>query len=416
MITLLKIEKELITILGNYSAEEIQFSNCNETFKIKVIELLNCNNENDIISYIENELYKSEIIKKYLDDKIHISFNDHINQQIVCIKEDLVYLDNFSNDLNEKLKGNNIKIEEIKNNHWGNDKYELEVDNKKFNENLTKVSTTKNSYLFQLEKFKQFLIENIDLSNYDVSASKKSLDFISKILFRNEIRYHLYFKSIEIEKKCFNIIEIDIYNYNKTFKEISSFFKNNIKINPNVIPNNWKKILFSVVKNLKLKFDGTYTDDDFALINNQINISAFDYSFFIALRNNLNQEEFITQDNLLFLPLSGGVMARIIFKNYTFSENENLVYVNGKINNNSFLNKESAELYSLDGYGTGAVNINVPKGYTFIIQNLFCQISFHATPILFENNTSKIFNNLSNDSKKYDDDNDYDEDYNYKKK
>lgn len=417
MITPLKIEKKLITLLGNYSSEEIQFSNCNETFKRKVIDALSFNNENDIISYIESELFKSEIIKKYLDGKIQISFDEYLSQQIDNINKDLIILVSFEAELNDKIEKNNIKIKEKSSSYdWEYHKYGILQNSKEFNETLTNVNTVKNSHFFQLEKFKQFLAENIDLSNYDVNTSKKSLDLISRILFRNEIRYHLYFKSIEIEEKCFNIIEIDNYNYNKTYKEISRFFKNNIKINPNVIPNDWKKILFSIVKNLKSKFDGTYTDDDFALINNQINISAFDYSFFIALRNNLYQEEFITQDNLLFLPLSGGIMAQIIFKNYTFSENENLVYANGKINNNSFSNIESAELYSLDGYGIGKVNINLPKGYTFIIQNLFCQISFHATPILFENNTSKIFNNLSNDSKKYDDDNDSDEDYNYKKR
>ncbi|GEM_PF-5909745 len=418
MISPLNIEEELLALLKNYSSEEIQFSNVNEVFKIKALDLIETNNENDIISYIENELYKSEIIRKYLDDKIQFSFNEFLNQQIIIIKDDLTFVENCSIELNDKIEKNNLKIKEKSSSYdWEYHKYGILQDREELNETLTNVNTVKNSHLLQLEKFQQFLIENIELSNYDVNATKKSLTIISKILFRNELKYRLYFNSIEIEKRYYNFNEIDKSNYNRTFKEISIAFSNNLKMNPNIIPINWKKIFFSLIKNLKSKFDGYYSNDDFAFINNPINITPFDYGFFIALRNNLEQEELITHDNLLFFPLSGGIMAQIVFKNYNLSEKETLVYVNGAINNRDVLsNKNSTELYPIKGYSDGSINIHLPLGYTFLFQNLFCQIFFHATPVLFENNTSKIFNNLSNDSKKYDEDNNYDEDYNYKKR
>lgn len=408
MITPIEIEKELITLIENYSFEEIQFSNRNKVFKTKALELLDSENESDIIFYLKNELFKSAIIKKYFDDKIEISFNDFINQQITRIKDDLIFLDKRFIELNDKVGKNTIKLKDLnENNIWGNGKYELEEENKIFNEILNEIISVKKFHLNQLEISIQFLKENIDLSSYDLITSKKSLETISKILLIKEIKFPLNFKTIEIEKAKFNIVnQVEPYYLDKKFKDFSKDFKGSIKTNPNIIPDNWKKEIHLILKNLKSRFDGYYSDDNFAINNSSFNISPFDYSFFIALRNNLSQNEFITEDKVVFLPLSGGIMAQIIFKKYSLTENRMLLYVNGDIDyRDAISNKKSSELYPVESYSNGSVNILLPRGYTFLLENLFCQISFHAAPVLFENNTSKIFNNLSSDSEKYDDDN-----------
>lgn len=415
----LLLEKKLITLLGNFTGEEVHFLKHIQPALEVCKEEANLNNEAELLHYLATESFKTFAIEDYCKSKQGFPWEHYLKNKISELsteitnsKGNILSLEQIIQDKCTEFKKLNAYNQQYNSDYYLIEKEKIESKIKRFEE------TVKTNLLFY-KKYQNLISLKIDINQFDFNANKRALNTISLITQRRNFSYYLSTNLYKTEittnvYKTYSSLEESVTSDLISFDAISKKLKPYFKASPNVIPSNWKSYINFCINNSNSAFESSFTKTEF-FTEQSFPVTPFDYSFLIALRNNLIQKEFITADNIIFLPLSGGIMAEIIFKEYKKEKNDVLFYVNGVVNqSDQFYSKNKNILYSIDGYSDGSVNIETPQGYLFLAENLYCDITFHAAPILFENNTiQRISNSLPADAEKFDADNDDSDDEYY---
>lgn len=63
-------------------------------------------------------------------------------------------------------------------------------------------------------------------------------------------------------------------------------------------------------------------------------------------------------------------------------------------NNDNYSTYKKLNLYNIDGYSNGSIDIIAPKGYLICMNDLLFELNFFAAPILFENNIIQRISNV----------------------
>jgi len=405
----LDLEKKLIEVLRNFTLEETQFLIHIEPALFICKNETNLNSQEEIITYLTNEGFKTAVVKEYQNKKelFNNSLGNYLENETNEIGN---YISKINTDIeffNNKIKSKELEINQIQNSY--NREQEVRYfasDKLKLQNNISLLENAKKNNLLFIENYQKLIEDTITIEKFDCDEYEKAINNISYITLNKEFEYLLRKNDFNIELDNWitnkhSFLYSEISNYQKSFYEFSKLLYKNFKPNPNIIPINWKKHLNYCITNIDSSFENCFLNESFISNQNKISITPFDYSYFIALRNSLIQKEFITANNIIYLPLSGGIMAQIVFKYYSFSNEKVLCFTNGKQENRELNNKSNAILYK----NSESLTIQVPNGYLFLYNNLWCEIKFHSAPVLFENSTLK-FNGIIAEEDYFDDDED----------
>ena len=173
----------------------------------------------------------------------------------------------------------------------------------------------------------------------------------------------------------------------------------------NVIPINWRKLIYKIISTEKLYFTGTLGDE---FTGYKYNISRFEKSLnpidkgaLIALKNACKNNSAIMEkgDNII-LDLSGGIIANISFREkgkiITDSQTSpfELFYktsANGRFTSNI--------LYNQTGYASSSLEIETPLGYYILTEDYVIEIGFEAAAMLNNSNPIGFVANISSSAK-----------------
>ena len=228
------------------------------------------------------------------------------------------------------------------------------------------IKSLENSYNIKKKEI-QDLFERMRETNEDViflTDEENSLRFFYKLLLDKEIkdnyvdffsiRFHLKENRSQSERQLFNYLKLD----------------------ENILPKSWRKFLNEILTGKIPNFSGHRNYRRFEKAVSKL--SNVDYSYLLALKSALNyQEGIITEDNEIFLALSGGMMAKIGFKEKpsfveTFQQKETEIYFQ-KNDNRNF-----QKLYSY-------ISIEHPNQWFLLTKEFVIEIGFESAPILFGN-------------------------------
>jgi len=218
---------------------------------------------------------------------------------------------------------------------------------------------------FPREIQKSFMILRDKNEEVNLLANEENaLRFFYRIMLDKELRNNY----VEIQSIRFYLKE----NSNQSELPLSHY----LKPKQNILPKNWRKCLNKMLSEKIPNFSGEKKNWKFVKGANKL--SSIDYSYLLALKSALNyQEEIMTEDNEIFLALSGGMMSKICFQEKasfieTFQEKEVEIYY--QINHHS----DSQTLYSY-------VSIKYPNKWILLTKEFVIEIGFESAPILFGN-------------------------------
>lgn len=218
---------------------------------------------------------------------------------------------------------------------------------------------------FPREIQKSFMILRDKNEEVNLLANEENaLRFFYRIMLDKELRNNY----VEIQSIRFYLKE----NSNQPESPLPHY----LKPNQNILPRYWRKNLSKILSEKIPNFSGEKKHWRFVKSANKL--SSIDYSYLLALKSALNyQEEITTDDNEIFLALSGGMMARICFQEKasfieTFQEKEVEIYYQKNDNRNY------QTLYSY-------VSIEHPDRWFLLTKEFVIEIDFESAPILFGN-------------------------------
>ena len=162
----------------------------------------------------------------------------------------------------------------------------------------------------------------------------------------------------------------------------------------NTVPKDWRKELSKLLSG-SLPFDSGFASIKLDKMDNNITrhatiedeTKALILSALLSIKQSLmnNHQSLFTADKSIFLSLTGGVMAEILFreKGKTLKEIKEPVFYVISLNDGI---TNDITLYSQSGYN--ATTLKVINGFYVIALDYVIEILFKAAPILFESNQS----------------------------
>lgn len=215
----------------------------------------------------------------------------------------------------------------------------------------------------EIQKLFKIIKEKNEEINF-LTNEENALRFFCRIMLDRELK-DIY---VEIQSIRFYLIE----DVKKSELKLSHY----LKPEQNILPKSWRndlgEILFGKIPN----FSGHRNSNRFEKVASKL--SSVDYSYLLALKSALNyQEEIITENNEIFLALSGGMMSKICFKERasfveSFQQKETEIYYQKNDNRNY------EKLYSY-------VSIESPNKWFLLTKKFVIEISFESAPVLFGN-------------------------------
>jgi hypothetical protein len=335
-----------------------------------------------------NQLKQLEKDKVLKIDKVKSLIADilNINKEVEAIKEKV---------LNEKLS-----IEKFENDILLLNKSVFKANEKLKEENTIKKQYYKDEYDSLEFLFKLFLQEQI-------STKEESI-----LQPTGEKIYQNY--SYVDEKKWVKTGKLEL-SYSSLRDGYFRFITNLVKQNKNVLPEKWRGILLKNLSAAIPKLSGeiikTNNFGESCYKRKETPLDYVDISTLFALKIALQHNYSITtDDNEIVLGLSGGVLAKIFFKEKgklisKFQQKDFEIFAN-------CLHVERYKfhtLYHQTGYADSEIKIKTPGSFTFLIENFVVDIVFEPAPILLDNsNLVKFSPNISGKAKL---DDEYDDEY-----
>ena len=432
---------------------ELSFENFifNKNFELELIAK-KTSNLND-----KNVLQEKEIVEKR--EKL-----DKINSDTIEVKKELEEIEIEINQLTTltllSKENNSIRISELKtrieekntllsnfttlSSEIINEMREIEKavreNNKLIREGNSEVKIINLAIKDEERKVKQ-------LRKYDESFYKNewdSLVFVFKIFYFETIYIEKIFgirnkntgliieedewRGISKEEKVHferKIIEYLLENSETDQRQVYNLLEGYTSSN-NLIPKDWRKILFETFSKRIPKISGYVHCPEFRMLpyasrnsedhyfdNITKHLSAEDTSSILALKMASRYNPSVkTEDNEIVLALSGGIAAKIVFRKKgevikKLHSKPFEIYINYSklVSNNKYIESElkNKTLYYQDGYANSTVDIRTPGAYYILNDEHVIEINFEPAPILFDMNTlSRMVPNVSG-KKKLDD-------------
>lgn len=386
------IEAVFLTELGSFTYEDILFKKHKIYFQDKIFTLYKLNNINEFENKIYTEAFKicflneskkSNALLNQIELFEKIDFYKKTTEQTVeTVKKSIAIKErkktDFETSLNNLLKdswGYNDTKREIK-----NIEFEIESEQLKIRRLEAFISDLSNLKLeFQNSKISENYFTNFNFKNETEALNTICILSISKSLHFYNRNFDNTICSIEL-----NFSEKNLYNFKKKYSTL-------LKENNCIYTKDWKKKILSIYNPHIPKISGVYSEEEF-INKNSIALSNIDYSFFISLKNNINNAIIVTNENIILLPLSGGVLCEIKIKKFDF--NHSGLFMHATKNNDNYSTYKKLNLYNIDGYSNGSIDIIAPKGYLICMNDLLFELNFFAAPILFENNIIQRISNV----------------------
>lgn len=204
--------------------------------------------------------------------------------------------------------------------------------------------------------------------------------FFGRKLSKNEFGVYSVKQEENIENQCLeSLLEVS--------KPASS----------NHFPSNWKFIVNKFIEQKWNLFSGLfYNDSGFQYIpshDSPKKLSIIDYTCFLALKNALRSDLYITtHENEILLIISSGIAAKIAIRKtgkYAAESTQSgkQIYSMTKFSYDKEKNYdyEDKTLLHVSGYTNSRVNLQIPNGYYFVDENYVVEVEFIAAPILLNN-------------------------------
>jgi hypothetical protein len=415
MKSLQTIEKLFIEDLNLFTNEDILFNNQKAHFEKKFIETFQIENNSEIENTISDFVFLFEVVEVFQkeinnSEQINIeNFIDFCDNRIIDAEKVVDTLKSSTIDFKSNLSKKETEKTSLSSQNFYY--YDIIEEINKLNEKIRYNESdllTIISFINKLNQLKsnieKYKIDNKFFYNFNYNTNINVIKNISILTLNKDLRISKWFNlNNKVKEKFIILTEIEFKKINR--KVFLNQFSIHLKDNKNIIPQNWQKIIQSCFHKNVPNINGFYNSENFINSENNQNLklSPIDYSYIIALKNNCNNNFIISAENTILLPLSGGILAEISFKNH----DKNIgFFIHRKFdyNKNEFLSYKNLSLYELNGYTNGNVEIKAPKGYIFSNDNFLIEINFHAAPILFENsNIHRIANTFLSDANKIDD-------------
>ena len=261
---------------------------------------------------------------------------------------------------------------------------------------------------------KQFYIDEYDalaflfkiFLNKNISTNEESvLQLTGKTIYENY--------SYVDEKKWVKTGKLEL-TYSGLGNNYFNFISKLIGHKNNVIPSKWRSILLKNLSKAIPKLSGEIIKTDnyshACYVRKETAIDHLDMAVLLALKIALQHNYSIKTDkNEIVLGLSGGILAKISFKEKgklisKFQQKEFEIFAN-------CLHTERIKLHTLYyqiGYADSEIKIKTPGSYTFLVEKFVIDVEFESAPILFDNsNLVKFSPNIAGKAKlddEYDDD------------
>lgn len=333
-------------------------------------------------------------------------------------------------DLEEREKKINV---EIKNYLIQIDKSKKEIDG--LQSEINKIRESIVNYEVEIDTFNTTILKTqkeLDKINENRYYENEylSLEFLFKILLKTSINKNRIFEkqktgkiitdrysNKEIEETISVATgEISLNKMSISNDDYSKFIlSSSLVINKNIIPNEWRKILYETFTKPLPNFSGTignlvYKNEVF-FTSQSLELTSEDISTILAIKIAVKTNEIVTTiDNKIILGLSGGLAATIIFREKgdvitRFQKQEFEIY------SNCFKSDRFKQntLYYQNGYADSRVCLQTPGAFYLLANKYVIEIYLDPAPILFDsNNIVKFSPNISGIAK-YEDK--QDEDY-----
>lgn len=162
----------------------------------------------------------------------------------------------------------------------------------------------------------------------------------------------------------------------------------------NTLLKNWKSVLLSLIDHAWSAFSGRLDTNGyiqgFREHETPKQLSIADYTCFLALKNALRSDLFVTtHEKEILMPVSSGIAAKIAIRKtgkYIVEsiQSESRIYSMTDFSHES--NKdyrfEDKTLLHVSGYTKSEINVHIPNGYYFVSKDYIVQLEFIAAPIL----------------------------------
>ena len=302
--------------------------------------------------------------------------------------------------VNEKIQSEKIAIEKIENDILLLNKTVFKINEKLNEENTVKKQFYKDEYDSLEFLFKLFLQEQIN------TREEFILQPTGVKIYKNY--------SYEDEKKWVKTGKLELA-YSSLSSGYFGFITSLVKQEKNVLPEKWRGVLLKNISSAIPKLSGeinmTGNFSESCYQRKDISLDYVDMSMLLALKIALQHNYSIKTDkNEIILGLSGGVLAKISFKEKgklisKFQQKDFEIFANCLHTKR----QEFHTLYHQSGYADSEIKIKTPGSFTFLIENFVVDIVFEPAPILFDNsNLVKFSPNIAGKAKL---DDEYDDGY-----
>lgn len=356
--------KEEIIKKNNLVTENIQQQNSIHK------EIKDIDNEISLIFPLAEKMpYAMQLKQLNADKGFKTEKGNTLMSNILTINKEIEALD-------EKINSEKISFE----NHE-NDVLELNNSIVAINKQLNEEKTLKKQFYKDEYDSLEFLFKLF--LNKKISTNEESVfQPTGKTIYEN-------YSYVE-EKKWVKTGKLEL-NYSGFGNHYFNFVSNLIKHKNNVIPDKWRSILLKNLSKAIPKLSGeivrTESFSEACYVRKEIAIDHIDIAVLLALKIALQHNYSIKTDkNEIVLALSGGVLAKISFKEkgkliHNFQLNDFEIFANCLHTKKQVLQT----LYYQSDYADSEIKIKTPGSFTFLIENFVVDILFEPAPILFEN-------------------------------
>ncbi|MES2554988.1 MAG: hypothetical protein V4604_02505 [Bacteroidota bacterium] len=258
----------------------------------------------------------------------------------------------------------------------------------------------------------QFLKWYSDASKSKEPKLKKSIHALNAYFFARDLSYKKKYeteykydpdeepdwkgRSFPIGEKQVWKGEYEVYNQRIENEEC---FKTDIEITKpvkqNILLKNWRTIVTTLIEQRWKAFSGIFDVNDriVGFYDHEIprELSITDYSCFLALKNALRSDLFITtHENEILMVVSSGIAAKIAFRKtgkyaLEMTDSEQQIYSMTNFSHENDYKYADKTVLHISGYTNSEINVHIPNGYYFVSHDYIVELEFIAAPILLNN-------------------------------
>ncbi len=256
----------------------------------------------------------------------------------------------------------------------------------------------------------QFRIWYSDASKSKKPKLKKSIHSLNTYFFAKDLSYKKIYETeydsneeSDWKERIYpnNVKEVwtGEYEVHNQRMETEGCFKTDIEITKpekqNILLNNWRTIVTSLIEQRWKAFSGRFDVNDriVGFYNHEvpIELSITDYSCFLALKNTLRSDLYITtHENEILMVVSSGIAVKIAIRKtgkYVAEEtrSEQQIYSMTHFSHENDYKYTDKTVLHISGYTKSQINIHIPNGYYFVNSDYIVELEFIAAPILLNN-------------------------------